>query len=221
MAERGRRHPRYEIETQALYRLAPPPGAPPPKAKGGRIRNLSKGGVLLEAEEYLPPGTRLSLLLIRGKKGTVEGQGEVVWAESPAGKPWLRHGVWITHMDPAQQSAWELFIDEASREIGRRPIRFDIDLALTCRRRDDDARWVGRAVNVSAGGFLVLLPIRFPLGILLSFEIQLPARTLKTDARVVRLEDPKTEGLIPHGLAYVDPEEGSRFLTELLFIGLL
>lgn len=219
-----RRHcPRYEIDTQVIYRVDAPPGALPPRTKAGRCRNLGEGGLLLEAEEYLPPGTRLRLLLIRGKRGVIEGRGEVAWAEGAAPKPWLLHGVRITLLEPPQQLALELFLYEASRELGRRPIRFDIDLPLTCRKKNSQQAWEGRAVNVSRTGLLGLLPVRFSQGTILSLEMQirLLGQSLRTEARVVRLEDPREDGRVPHGMAFVDPEEGPRLLPELLMIGLL
>lgn len=222
MTEHSRRRARFEIETQVIYRVETPPGPLPPKeAKGVCARNLSENGLLLEAEEYLPPGTRLNLLLIQGTRGAIEGKGEVAWAEDASPKPGLRHGVRITHMEAAQQVAWKLFLEEASREIGRRPLRFDIDLPLVCRRADREETCGGRAVNVSRGGFLVLLPVRFPVDTVLSLEVRTPAQSLKADTRVVRVEDPGADGLIPHGLAFVDSKEGSHLPSALFLLGLL
>lgn len=122
-------------------------------------------------------------------------------------------------MAPRQQLNWELFLHEASREMGHRPIGFEIDLPL-CRRRDGSGAWEGRAVNASRAGMLALLPVRIPEKSILSLEVQAIGRTLQAEARVVRLENPRADGLIPHGLAYVDPEKGSRLLLDLLAVGL-
>lgn len=224
MSEPTRRHPRYEIETQVIYSVEESSGTNPSQmAKGVCSRNLGEGGLLLDTEEHLPPGTRLSLLLIRGKRGPIEGRGEIVWAEGAPSGPGFRHGVRITHMEPSQQSAWEFFLDDASRQIGRRPIRFEIDLPLTCRPKDSEAAWAGHAVavNASRGGFLVLLPVRFPVDTVLCLEAQSQAQSLKTEARVVRVDDPREDGLIPHGLAFVDSQDGSRILPALFLLGLI
>lgn len=224
MSDPHRRHPRYEIETQVLYMLeSAPVTQPPQKAKGVCTRNLSQGGLVLEAEERLPPGTRLALILIRGTRGAIEAQGEVVWADDAAAKPRFQHGIRITRMEPSQELAWKSFLDEASRDLGRRTLRFDIDLPITCCRKDCGDSLGGRAVavNVSRGGFLVLLPVRVPVDTILCLEARTPTLSLKTDARVVRHEEPRPDGLIPHGLAFVDSQEGSRLLPELFLLGVL
>lgn len=224
MREPTRHHPRYEIETEVLYTLETSPSAQPPqKAKGVCARNLSQGGLLLEAQARLTPGTRLALLLIRGKRGVIEAQGEVVWAEDAAAKPIFRHGIRIIRMEPSQELAWKSFLDEASRELGRRSLRFDIDVPITCRRKDTGDSLGGRAiaVNVSRGGFLVLLPVRVPVDTILCLEVRTPTQSLKTEARVVRFEEPRPDGLIPHGLAFADSHEGSRLLPELFLVGVL
>jgi hypothetical protein len=221
MTEELRRHPRYEVETQVIYKVEAPSGALPPRqARGVCSRNLSEGGLLLEAEEYLPPGTRLTLLLIRGKRGVIEGQGDVVWAEDPPPQPWLRHGIRITHMDSSQQVAWELFLQQASREIHRRPLRFEVELPLTCRRKNSSEVWEGCALNVSRGGCLVLLPVRLPMDTVLALEVRTPMQCLTTDARVMRFEEPRADGSIPHGLAFVDLQEEPSLLPALFLLGL-
>lgn len=224
MSEPTRRHPRYAIETEILYTVEARPGGPAAqKAKAGCTRNLSQGGLLLESEEHLLPAARLALLLIRGKEGTIEARGEVVWAARVPATSRFRHGIRITQMEPSQEIAWKRFLDEASRELGRRSVRFDIDLPVTCCRKDSGDKLGGRAVaaNVSRGGFLLLLPVRVPVDTILCLEVRTPTQILQTDARVVRLEDPRADGLIPHGLAFADAQEGPRLLPELFLLGIL
>lgn len=216
-----RRHPRYEIGTPVLYRVEMPDAALPPRTKRGRSRNLSAHGLLLEAEEYLPPGTRLALPLIRGKLGGIEGHGEVVWVKEPAAWNHILHGVQITRLNPLHHAVWRRFLQEASREIGRRSLRFDVDLRLTCRGKYGHDGCEGRTGNQSRTGLLVLLPVRFPERSILSLGIRTPGRTFETEARVVRLGDPRVDGRIPHGLVFVDLQEASRLLSEVLLVGLL
>jgi hypothetical protein len=176
---------------------------------------------VLEAEEYLPPGTSLSLLLIRAKRGSVECQGEVVWAEDPPPRPTLRHGIRITRMDPEQQQTWECFLREAARELGRRPLRYDVEIPVTCCRRGNGEKWAGHALNVSRRGLLVLLPTRVPEETIISLHVQTPTQSLTADARVVRVERARPDGLFPHGVAFIDAETGSCLLPALFLLGLL
>ncbi len=224
MTEPTRTYARYRIETEVVYTVDGRTGIHgPQKAKGVCARNLSQGGLLLEAEEHLPPGAKLPSLLIRGKRGTIQAEGQVVWAEGPTAEGRFRHGIRITRLEPPQELAWKSFIDEGSREFGRRSIRFEIHLPITCRRKDSGDALGGRvlAVNVSRGGFLVLLPVCVPVDTILSLEIRTTTQSLKTEARVVRLEDPRADGLIAHGLAFVDSQEGPRLLPELFLLGLI
>jgi hypothetical protein len=224
MSHPTRSHPRYEIETEVLYSLERLPGVrPAQKAKGVCARNLGQGGLLLEAGEHLPVGTRLTLFLVRGSQGTVEVQGEVVWAEEMAVPRTFRHGIRILELEPPQEAAWHSLLEQASREVGRRPLRFDIDLPITCRRKEGGESVGGRAVavNVSRGGLLVLLSVPVSVDTVLCLEVRTPTQSLTAEARVVRREDPRPDGLIPHGLAFVDTQEGSLLLPQLFLLGIL
>jgi hypothetical protein len=224
MSRPAGRHPRYDIETEVVYTLDTLPSPRTVQtAKGVCARNLSQGGLLLEAGEHLPVGTRLTIILVRGKQGAIEVQGEVVWTEKASAQPIFQHGVRILQLDPPQELAWKSFLEEASREVGRRPLRFEVNLPLTCRRKENGENVGGRAVavNVSRGGLLVLLSVPVPVGTMLSLEVRTPTQNLKADARVVRLEEPRSDGLIPHGLAFVGAQEGSQLLPELFLLGIL
>src|SRR5574341_1087064 len=215
-------YPPYEFETELVYTLgAQPDDGPVPKGKGACARNLSEGELLLEAEERLPVGTRLTLFLIRGKQGAIEIPGEVVWAEEAAIQRIFPHRVRILQMESTQHLAWKSFREAASREVRRRSLRFDVDFPITCRRKDSGEHVGGRAVavNVSRGGFLVLLSVRIPVDTALSLEVRSSTQSLKTEARVVRIEEARPDGLIPHGLAFADTAEGSRLLPQLFLLG--
>ncbi len=224
MSHPTRRHPRYEIETEVVYTVEKLAGTQAAqKGRGVCARNLSEGGLLLQVKEHLPVGTQLALFLIRGKQRAVEVHGEVVWAEAAADEGGFQHGVRILPMEPAQETAWKAFLGEASREVGRRPLRFDIDLPLTCRRKDTGEAVGGRAVavNVSRGGLLVLMSAPVSVGTVLSLEARTPTQSLRADACVIRLEEPRSDGRIPHGLAFVDADEGSHLLPQLFLLGIL
>lgn len=110
-------------------------------------------------------------------------------------------------------------------QAGRRYPRYQIEIALpvTCRRKEDGERVGGHgiAMNVSRGGLLVLLSAAVPVETLLSVEVQTATQRLTSDARVVRVEDPRPDGMIPHGLAFVAGGEGSELLPELFLLSML
>jgi hypothetical protein len=63
----------------------------------GRVRNLSDGGLLLEASESLPPGTHLRLQL-HTHQGVRTFEGEVLWHDAAPHRdqPPVAHGVRFT-----------------------------------------------------------------------------------------------------------------------------
>jgi hypothetical protein len=66
----------------------------------------------------------------------------------------------------------------------------------------------------------VLLSVRVPVGTRLWVEVRTPSQRLKAEARVVRLEAERSDGLVPHGLAFAGAG-GSELLPELFLLGLL
>ncbi len=104
------------------------------------------------------------------------------------------------------------------RRSGR---RLEINLPVTC-SGEDGKPLGGRAValNVSRGGLLVLLSVRVPIGSRLWVEVRTPSQHLKAEVRVVRLEAERSDGLIPHGVAFVDAQ-GTDLLPLLFLMGLL
>ncbi len=103
----------------------------------------------------------------------------------------------------------------------RKSVRLDIDLPVTC-SGEDGKPLGGRAValNISRGGLLVLLAVRVPIGSRLWIEVRTPSQQLKAEVRVVRLEAERSDGLIPHGVAFVDAQ-GTDLLPALFLMGLL
>jgi hypothetical protein len=50
--------------------------------------------------------------------------------------------------------------------------------------------------------------------------VRTPTQSLRAEARVTRREEPRPDGLIPHGLAFVDAR-GPDLLPELFLLGIL
>ncbi len=84
----------------------------------GRVRNLSDGGLLLEAPESLPPGTPLRLHL-HTHQGVRTFEGEVLWHDAARHRDQLpvAHGVRFT--GPGVRGlAVDVFIGESPRPPG-------------------------------------------------------------------------------------------------------
>jgi PilZ domain-containing protein len=104
-----RRHVRLPLDLPATYQQ---PGC----AEGsGQVKNLSDGGLLLEAPEILPPATHLRLQL-HTQQGVRPFEGEVRWndAERRSNPPPIAHG--IRFAGPGVRGlAVELFLGESQR----------------------------------------------------------------------------------------------------------
>ncbi len=102
-----RRHVRLPVDLPVDYQQ---PGG---ERVGGRVKNLSDGGLLLLAHEALPPSTPLYLQL-HAHHGERSFEGVVVWnAGGPgAGKSSIAHGIRFT--SPVTEGfAVELFLSES------------------------------------------------------------------------------------------------------------
>ncbi len=104
-----RRHVRLPLDLPATYQR---PGG----AEGrGQVKNLSDGGLLLEAPEILPPATHLRLQL-HTHQGVRTFEGEVLWndAERHGNNPPVAHGIRFTGPGVAGLAV-DLFMGESRR----------------------------------------------------------------------------------------------------------
>ncbi len=90
-SHKRRQHVRVPLDLPATYQH--PRGA----ETSGRVKNLSDGGLLLEAPESLPPGTHLRLQL-HTRQGVRAFEGEVLWNDGARHRdqPPVAHGVRFT-----------------------------------------------------------------------------------------------------------------------------
>ena len=106
-----REHVRVPLDLPATYQQ---PGG----AEGrGQVKNLSDGGLLLEAPESLPPATHLRLQL-HTHQGVRTFEGEVLWndAERHGHNPPVTHGIRFT--SPVVTGlAVDVFIGESQRPL--------------------------------------------------------------------------------------------------------
>jgi hypothetical protein len=102
-----RRHVRLPVDLPVDYQQ---PGG---ERAGGRVKNLSDGGLLLLAPEVLPPSTPLSLQ-VHAQHGERSFEGVVVWNDGGSGTatPSIPHGIRFT--SPVTEGfAVELFLSES------------------------------------------------------------------------------------------------------------
>ncbi len=104
-----RRHVRLPLDLPVSYQR---PGGAEGK---GQVKNLSDGGLLLEAPEIIPPATRLRLQL-HTHQGVRRFEGEVLWndAQRRSDKLPVAHGVRFTSPGVGGLAV-ELFMGESRR----------------------------------------------------------------------------------------------------------
>jgi hypothetical protein len=111
-SHKRRQHVRVPLDLPATYQR--PGGA----EASGRVKNMSDGGLLLEAPEILPPGTHLRLHLHTHQEVRTF-EGKVLWndAERRGTTPSIAHGIEFT--SPGDRGlAVDLFIGESKRPPG-------------------------------------------------------------------------------------------------------
>ncbi len=106
-----RRHVRLPLDLPATYQR-------PGSAEGrGKVKNLSDGGLVLEATEILPPAAHLRLQL-QTHHGVRTFEGEVLWndAERHSDKPSVAHGIRFTSPGVGGLAV-ELFVGKSQRPL--------------------------------------------------------------------------------------------------------
>ncbi len=111
-SHKPRQHVRVPLDLPATYQR---PGG---GVASGRVKNLSDGGLPLEAPEILPPGTHLQLHL-HTHQGARTFDGEVLWNDAARRSdiPPVAHSVRFS--SPGVRGlAVEVFIGESQRLLG-------------------------------------------------------------------------------------------------------
>ncbi len=113
MEPQRRRHPRIALHVHVDLQTEH-------NFYGGRTRDLSEGGLFIECEVGLEPGTELTVNLSLGKK-TYELPCRVAWVLTGDGGRAAGCGVEFTALGPVAQKAIESFMKK------RAPMDFDVD----------------------------------------------------------------------------------------------
>jgi hypothetical protein len=187
------RNPRWPIRLPVLHWPDDPPA---PSGGVGWSRDLSEGGACLELNECLQPQRSLRLRL-QTDGGAIEAEARVVWVGDPASPAsGIPHGVTFTRLAPDQ---WRALHDVVHLKAKRGDTRFriPIDLRATCHPIGAGGPPIeGRTGNVSWGGLLLRLPVRFAPGTALGVTLYAPGGPFKTEGVIVWAESPQQP---PHG----------------------
>ena len=149
-----RHHPRFPLRMPVL---CGDPAVPDHRAFGS-TRNVSRGGLLLEAPEPLVPGTRTDLFLVVGGRNA-RAEAMVVWTAE--GTP-CRMGMRFTRWAGTGRLIWERLLTFQAGPTPRASIRFPITVDITC-RVPPDSRVPGRAKNLSDEGLMIALDQALPI----------------------------------------------------------
>ena len=168
-----RQHPRFPLRLPVLcesqtvldYRTV------------GFTLNVSRGGLMLEVLQPLPPGTPASLLVPTGEQNA-KAEAVVVWtAEGDPG----RMGMQFTHWAFRDLPAWERLLAFQAGPTPRTSVRTPMVLEVTC-RVPPDTMLPGQVKNLSDGGLMITLPRVLPPQTRLTLEI--PSSSSSTLSRV-------------------------------------
>jgi hypothetical protein len=197
-----RQFQRYLIQLPILHK-AEVPGST--RAGVGWTRNMSEGGACVELGERLRPPMSLRLLL-RTDRGSVEVEGQVVWAGEPGlVGGGILHGVAFTQIAPDQlQALRDLLLSRG--QVRHDGVRLPLELSVTCQPRTQAGPPLqGLTGDISRGGLLLLLPQVLPPGSILDITLHTPNGPLTLEGAVAWVESPGGRALGPpfrHGLHF-------------------
>lgn len=168
-----RQHPRFplrlpvlcESQTALDYRTV------------GFTHNVSRGGLMLEVSQPLPPGTPASLLVPTGEQNA-KAEAVVVWtAEGDPGRMGMQFTRWAFRDLPA----WEHLLAFQAGPTPRASVRTPMGLEVTC-RIPPDTMLPGQVKNLSDGGLMIILPR--PLLPQTRLTLEIPPSSASTLSRV-------------------------------------
>ncbi|MFQ5848405.1 MAG: PilZ domain-containing protein [Candidatus Methylomirabilales bacterium] len=145
----NRQHPRFPLRMPVLCESP----VIPRYHTLGLSRNVSRGGLQLEASQVLTPGTVTNLRLLTGEQ-IARADAVVVWITRRL--PSVM-GLRFTALSDADRLAWEQLMAFQSGPTSRAFLRVPIDLEVTC-LVPPDTRLRGRGEDLSDGGMMIVLP---------------------------------------------------------------
>lgn len=145
----SREHPRFPLRMPVFCESQAVPGY----RTVGLTHNVSRGGLLIEVPDLLPPGTPTSIL-VSPKGQNARSEAVVVW--TAPGTPG-RMGLKFTKWAGEDHLIWDQLLAFQAGSTPRFSARIPIDLEVAC-LIPPATRLAGRALNISDGGLLITLP---------------------------------------------------------------
>jgi hypothetical protein len=165
----------------------------------GFTHDVSRGGLLLEVLEPLPPGTPASLLLPTGEQNA-RAEAVVVWAaEGDPGRMGMQFTSWAVPDLPA----WERLLAFQAGPTPRASVRTPMAVEVTCRIAPDTVL-PGELLNLSEGGLMITLPQALLPQTRLTLEVS-PSATLsrvQAETEVVWTRAAPKDRSVLHGLRF-------------------
>lgn len=203
-----RQHPRFPLRLPVLCESQGVPGY----RTVGITRNVSFGGLMLEAPRPLAPHTPTSLRLLAGDR-IAHAEAVVVWMTQ---EPSSRMGMRFTAWGGSDSHVWDQLLAFQAGPTPRASLRIPITLEVTC-VIPPDTRLRGRAENVSDGGLMVALPKAFAPQTLVNVEVPSWVSRLPVEAEVMWAQTISEGHDVMHGLRFLAEDVGK----ELFLIGAL
>lgn len=204
----NRQHPRFPLRMPVLCESR----VVPHYHTLGISRNVSWGGLQLEASRALTPGTVTNLRLLTGDR-IARAEAEVVWVVKRS--PSLM-GLRFTRLTGADRLAWEQLMAFQAGPTPRNALRVPIDLEVTC-LVPPDTRLHGRAENLSDGGMMIVLPQAASPRTRLTVAVPPGLNLPPVEADVVWTRTGVAKNDVVHGVQFL-PNDTRK---ELFLIGIL
>ena len=181
----------------------------------GITRNVSLGGVMLDAPSLFNPQTPLEVRLMMGHR-VIRASAVVAWS-APAGTD-FRHGLSFTDFPHEDRALWQELIAYQAGPTPRASIRIPVVVHAGCRPCGEATPLIpGHITNIGEEGLLVWLPELFPVETRLSIQVPSGKGTCSVEGGVVWVVEKKPGPLVPHGVRFCsDHLERDLFIAAVL-----
>ena len=207
----ARRYPRYPFTIPVICRSL----SYQRHIEVGVIRNVSLGGVMLDAPSLFNPQTPLEVRLMMGRR-VIRASAVVAWS-APGGTD-FRHGLSFTDFPPEDRALWKELMAYQAGPTPRASIRIPVEVPARCRPcRETTPLIQGQIDTIGEGGLLLRLPELFPVETRLSIQVPSGKGACSVEGEVVWVVEKKPDPLVPHGVRFCsDPLERDLFIAAVL-----